>query len=83
VVTTIDSCPLSAGDLPPMPNRDTSVDEAGADRCAAMFGDGAVCYGPGEAWRLASLLQEMGNLWWDAKACEAAGEEVEMREDGP
>ena len=63
-----------------MPRRDVSVDAAGADRCAAMLGDGAVCYGPGDAWRLTALLQELGNLWRDAKDCEAM-EVVEPIED--
>jgi hypothetical protein len=92
-VTVVDSCPVSAGPDLPMPVRDTSVTDSGESRCRVYFGDGAVCFGPGAAWRLAAVIEQAGNLRRDVKACERTtssdsnsseavdGVEVEMIED--
>ena len=66
-IVTVDRCHVAPSPLPEM--MPTAADAAA---CAAAFGAGAVCFGPGDAWRLAALLEALAETWRAVKACEEA-----------
>ena len=65
-VVMIDRCEIVAS---PLPIRPVPADPAA---CHAAFGDGAKCYDKPNAWRLAALLEALGETWLAVKACEEA-----------
>lgn len=70
VVQTIQRlCPLSLPLLPGRPVRGDSV------ACERAFGVGGVCFGPGEAARLASLLTTLSDVYTARRACEPPAHE--------
>jgi hypothetical protein len=67
VVVEVDRCRLVVPALPAPPTREVEA-------CEAALGAGAACYAPGEAHRLALLLDILIDLYEDAASCETGRE---------
>lgn len=59
-------CPLLLPSLPRAPTR------TAGKTCENVFGRGAVCYDPGNAIRMASLIGTLTEMYMARSACEAA-----------